>query len=377
MAQRFAWAVLVAWVWVSMGSASAVRVGNMSLPGEVGAAQVGLTTLAAPALLNSDFECAAGFGPQSGIRGSVPSGWTAVLLSGNPMLDSTRVHFAGSCDSAGFIERIAGLDSLAFLSEEIETPPAPGKPFDVAVFQQVHVTPGVAYSLSGWMVSLCGGSATPNDCPAGYYMAKMLGIDPTGGTDPGAASIVWVEDRRNFTESRWANLRLSATAQGEVLTVFARVRSPYRWHGAHAFVDAISLVVAPTAGFTGMLATTPVETPGVQVDVGWSGALGPDIPAIPGGAYELYFDVQYRRGEEGAWTDWLVGQAAGAVPFGADVCGGALSYEFRVRARAEQPAGSHGAWPNHRYPGEWSALAQIVFVPQSPCVPRGFVPFLP
>jgi hypothetical protein len=56
----------------------------------------------------------------------------------------------------------------------------------------------------------------PNDCPAGYYIAKMRGLDPTGGTDPQAASVIWVEDRRNFTESRWANLRLGATAQSDL-----------------------------------------------------------------------------------------------------------------------------------------------------------------
>jgi len=378
MPRRFAAALLVVWVWVSAGPASAVRANDLSLPGGVDAPEAGLTSLTAPTVQNADFECAAGFEPQPGIRGSVPNGWTAVLLSGNPMLDSTRVYFAGSCSGSGFIERIAGLDSLVFLSEDIETPPEPGKPFDAAVFQQVPVTPGVAYSLSGWTVSLCGGSATPSDCPARYYMAKMLGIDPTGGTDPGAESVVWVEDRRNFTESRWANLRLSATAQSDVLTVFARVRSPYRWHGAHAFVDAISLMVAPTAGFAGTLAAAPVEVPGVQVDVGWGGALGPDIPMIPGGTYQLYFDVQYRQGEEDLWTDWLIGQgAAGPVPFGADVCSGVLDYEFRVRARAEQPAGSNGAWPNQRYPGEWSAPAEIIFAPETSCTPRGFLPFLP
>ena len=139
-----------------------------------------------------------------------------------------------------------------FRAQDLETPPEPGKPFDAAVHQQVAVTPGTAYSLSGWMVSLCGGSATPSSCPADYYMEKLLGIDPTGGTDPLGPNVIWVGDRRNFTESRWLNLRLAATAQTDRLTVFGRIRSPFQWHGNHAFVDTFSLVRAPTAYFVGL-----------------------------------------------------------------------------------------------------------------------------
>ncbi|MCX6031284.1 MAG: hypothetical protein NT169_18550 [Chloroflexi bacterium] len=378
MARRFTWTLLCC-VWALVGVASPVWAGETKLAGGAGASLVAwmmLSAPATPAMVNSGFECAAGFEPQPGVNGLVPSGWTALLLDGNPTLDSTRVHFAGSCDGSGFIERIAGEDSLAFLSEDIETPPAPGKPFDAVVYQQVQVTPGVAYSLSGWMVSLCGGSAMPNDCPAGYTMTKMLGIDPSGGADPQAESVVWVEDSRNFTESRWANLRLSATAQGEVSTIFVRVRSPFRWHGAHAFADAISLVAAPSADFVGALAAAPVEASGIAVDVGWNGSLSADISAIPSGAYQLAFDVQYCQGVGGAWMDWLVGQPAGGSRFVAEVCSGALSYEFRVRARAEQPEGAHGAWPNQRYPGEWSVPASVRFLPLSPCVPRAFLPFV-
>ena len=110
----------------------------------------------------------------------------------------------GGCDGTSGLEHLEGEDSLLFLAQDLETPPEPGKPFDAAVYQQVAVTPGTAYSLSGWMVSLCGGSATPSSCPADYYMEKLLGIDPTGGTDPLGPNVIWVGDRRNFTETRWA-----------------------------------------------------------------------------------------------------------------------------------------------------------------------------
>jgi hypothetical protein len=126
----------------------------------------------------------------------------------------------------------------------------------------------------------------------------------------------------------------------------------------------------------GALAAAPVEAAGSGVDVGWNGSLGADIAAIPGGAYRLAFDVQYRQGAGGAWTDWQVGQPAGGSSFAAEIGCGALSYEFRVRARAEQPEGAPGAWPNQRYPGEWSAPAAVRFLPSSPCAPRAFLPFV-
>jgi len=126
--------------------------------------------------VNAGFECSQGYVKQPGITGLVPLGWTAAVLDGRPTLTSTRIEFAGSCNDDGFIERIEAQDSMVFLSEDIETPPEPGKPFDAAVYQQVMVIPGTAYSLSGWMVSLCGGSAIPNDCPPGRYIVKMLAL---------------------------------------------------------------------------------------------------------------------------------------------------------------------------------------------------------
>jgi hypothetical protein len=295
-----------------------------------------------------------------------------VLLDGRPELNSTRTYFAGSCGGSGFIERIEGEDSMVFLSEDIETPPLPGKPFDAVVYQRTTVVPGVAYSVSSWMVSLCGGSAMPNDCPQGYYMTKMLGIDPTGGTNPLAPSVVWIEDRRNFTESRWANLRLGATAQGNAITLFARIRSPFRWHGAHAFVDALSLVQAPSARFVNL----PAAVQGAQVTVRWEGSLGPDIPAIPGGTHQLLFDVQQRQAGQTAWIDWQVGQPTGQATFGAGAMQGTRTYEFRLRAHAEQPEGSNGAWPNHRYPADWSQPISVTFHNPAAGPPGAYLPLV-
>jgi hypothetical protein len=345
------------WVWLGLmpGPATATRLGPVD-------------GSSAPALANGAFECSQGFAPQAGVNGNIPAGWTAVLLNGYPRINSTNLEFAFDCGDYDF-EKIEGQDSWVFLAQDIESTSNPGKPFDAALYQKVTVTPGTAYSLSGWMLSLCAGSNQSKPCPQGYYMSKMLGIDPTGGTNPLAPTVIWVEDQRNFTEARWVNLRMGATAQSTSLTVFARIRSPFQWHGNHAFVDAYSLVRAPTAAFVDL----PKTVQGLQTTVRWTGVQSPDIAAIPGGTYRLLFDVQYRRAGEAGWTDWQTGQPAGEATFTAAA---GQTYEFQLRARSEQPpAPPDGAWPNHRYPGDWSAPASVQFVAGS-FPPRAYLPWL-
>ena len=335
---------------------------------------------APPVLINAGFECDPpdyGYQSQPGINGQVPKGWTAVLLNGNPRLNSTTMEWRDDHQCIrSYYEKIERYDSMAFISEDIETPPEPGKPFDAVVYQQTTVTPGASYSLSGWMLSLCGGSFNnPNDCPAGYYMAKMLGIDPTGGTNPKASSVIWVEDRRNFDESRWGNLWLGATAQSATMTVFARINSPFLWHGAHAFIDAMSLMRSPTASFDPPL---PVIASSPQITVRWTGDLGPDISALnvpPSiGKYELRFDVQYRRSTQAGWQDWQMDKLEGEAVYTGSGCGPKQTVEFRVRARAEQFE-TGGASPNHRYPSDWSAPSTVVF-PGATCAPRAYLPLV-
>jgi hypothetical protein len=345
------------WVWLGLmpGPATATRLGPVD-------------GSSAPALANGAFECSQGFAPQAGVNGNIPAGWTAVLLNGYPRINSTNLEFAFDCGDYDF-EKIEGQDSWVFLAQDIESTSNPGKPFDAALYQKVAVTPDTAYSLSGWMLSLCAGSNQSNPCPQDYYISKMLGIDSTGGTNPLAPTVIWVEDQRNFTEARWVNLRMGATAQSTSLTVFARIRSPFQWHGNHAFVDAYSLVRAPTAAFVNL----PATVQGFQTPVRWTGVQSPDIAAIPGGTYRLLFDVQYRRAGEAGWTDWQTGQPAGEATFTAAA---GQTYEFQLRARSEQPpAPPDGAWPNHRYPGDWSAPASVQFVAGS-FPPRAYLPWL-
>jgi len=339
-----------------------------------------------PVLGNASFECTNGLTGQTDAISQtvyIPNGWVWTPISGTPVISSTQLFFGDACAGDNLYERIDGIDSLVVRAQDIETPPQPGKPFDVSFHQPVTVLTDTAYSLSAWMLSLCGGSAVPSDCPDGYYMAKMLGMDPTGGPDPLADTVAWVENRNNFvtTDNQrigWSNLYTAATAQSITMTVFARIRSPFRWHGNHAFIDAFSLVRAPTAELV-LSDTVPltgsVLLPDALViddnllDVGWRGEQSPDVATIEGGSYQLLFDVQYRALETDAWTD-IVRDHVGAGCRVFTTTTADTAYQFRVRPRAEQL--TEGVLPNHRYPGVWSEPV-TVFFRAGPLAPVGGV----
>ena len=322
----------------------------------------------APHLGNGDFECATGYYETTNGAGEiirVPNDWLYVAPVGSPRTNSARIQYTGSCDGSGHVERISGEDSFVVRAQDMETPPEPGKPFDAVLLQQVDVVPGGAYSLSGWALTLCGGSAVPNDCPDGYYMSKQLGLDPTGGTDPLSADVQWVENRNNFISPNgarigWSNLQTSAVAQASTMTVFARLESPFRWHGNHGFIDALSFVRAPAAWFDKL----PAAVDGSSLALAWNAEQSPDIAAIPAGTYALQVDIQTRPQGDESWRALAVGitgaDAHGTLDFVAPCTN--IAYEFRLRARSEQPpAPPEGASPNQRYPGVWSEPVAVFF----------------
>ncbi len=320
-------------------------------------------------LTNADFECdTGGYYEAQNSRGKtilIPNQWTLSSNGDIPDMKSARVWVVKSCDTSStkHVEKISGYDSFFVASLDIETPPTPGKPFDVSIYQQVPSITGTTYSLSGWQLTLCGGSNTvpKNDCPSGYYMAKMLGIDPTGGTEPNAASVVWGENRNNFVDANnqrigWSNVRTSAVAQGDQITIFARINSPFQWHGNHGFMDALSLVKAPLATLD-VTTSTMGAGAAVNVKLTWDGSLGPDIPSIAGGTYQPLYDIQYWHATNNAWRELQDGiQGSGSMDFTARCAG---DYQFRIRVRAEQPEGSNGSWPNQRYSSEWSEPRRV------------------
>lgn len=92
--------------------------------------------------------------------------------------------------------------------------------FDLVLYQTVAAQPGRDYTFSGSLVSFFQGTSGP---PVHDKIFKTLGIDPTGGHDYGAATVVWGE--RDGRDNEWRYPTLKVKAQAEAITVFIRLEN--------------------------------------------------------------------------------------------------------------------------------------------------------
>ncbi|MEJ5253475.1 MAG: carboxypeptidase regulatory-like domain-containing protein [Chthonomonadetes bacterium] len=99
------------------------------------------------------------------------------------------------------------------------------------VWQRVHATRGREYSFSAWAWTWC--LSIPM-----YNLSVRIGIDPFGGTDPSASTVVWSPWSVHY--DRWHPLWVRATAQADNITVFLQghADSPAEWN-IYAFDNAV------------------------------------------------------------------------------------------------------------------------------------------
>jgi hypothetical protein len=178
----------------------------------------------------------------------LPQGWIPFILSG----DLTYKQHA---------DTRWGAPSLMMWSN--------GGTFVAGVYTQVGgLTPGVAYKASiGW--------GAPNAPDA---FGRRLGIDPTGGTDPNASTVIWGPMHRGPGRSLNypppdVNIDVSAVALSATVTVFVYVDHNYSTGDNYIFIDAVSLIVdpaqptatpvppSPTPAAVRAQAVPPTETP--------------------------------------------------------------------------------------------------------------------
>jgi len=72
-------------------------------------------------------------------------------------------------------------------------------------------------------------------------MAAMIGIDPTGGTDPYAPTVIW--QSANIYD-QFAPLEVVTVARGQFVTLFLRTTTLYPFKHCDAYWDAVTLEVA-------------------------------------------------------------------------------------------------------------------------------------
>ena len=212
----------------------------------------------------------------------VAEGWTAWWLDLPPAYvvapDNCEKESKWSCywvrpefvDSArtGVASRIrSGGNAQTYFSS--------GYMHEAGLYQRVTgITPGTRLSFSVYMSAwIC---MEDSACPGGLVsdqpstMHMRVGLDPTGGTDPFSANIVWSGEMDSF--DRWSQYSVEAIVQADSVTVFTHSRPEWMARRSHndVYVDEASLVkvgegtVAVTAtatSSTGPEQPTPTSQP--------------------------------------------------------------------------------------------------------------------
>jgi hypothetical protein len=166
----------------------------------------------------------------------LPQGWSAFVLAG----DLTYMQD---------VDTFWGAPSLRMWSN--------GGTFKAGIFTQVQVTPGAGYRASvAW--------AAPNEPDT---FGRQLGIDPTGGTDPNAPTVVWGPTHfgpgrlLNYPPGQGPNIDVLARARSEVVTVFFLTDHNRSTGDNFIFVDAIALYPDENAPALAPPTPAPTDTP--------------------------------------------------------------------------------------------------------------------
>ncbi|MCL4367611.1 MAG: hypothetical protein M1337_00275 [Actinobacteria bacterium] len=159
-------------------------------------------------------------------------------------------------------------------------------------------------TFSLWMIGHSSKNDTDMFGPSTSIYQKWVGIDPYGGANPLASSVVWVGP--DVTSDKWVKMVVTATVQGDAVTVFARGEPQYPVKNNAVVVDDASLTFS--AGSTGVVPPAPTPLPGA----GMPGLEGPQM---------TFDETGYTVA--GAWLDWYLNHG------GVDVLGlGAANAPF-------------------------------------------------
>lgn len=165
-----------------------------------------------------------------------PKGWWFFVTQGDPALRPG-------------LDTGRGTFSLEIVSD--------GLPYTAGIYQQVPVTPGYVYQADiGWFV-------VGSESGVVADFERKLGLDPTGGSDAMASSVIWSRAELDCG-IKWPDVRVSARATGSTMTVFIWVR---HWvsHGVDkTFMDAAGLwldLSQPVWTATPLPSATPTRRP--------------------------------------------------------------------------------------------------------------------
>ena len=188
-----------------------------------------------------------GWGPNDS---QIPNGWEPFVV----MDPAIPPQFKDSAAFGGFTERLDGDHCLVIWSHWV--------PFDAGVYQKVPVTPGTAYLFQvEWAPMQSYNADEGGMITKDGFMMRVIGLDPTGGTDPNSPNIVWSQELWKKKRVAKEELRVSAVAQGDTMTAFIRVKNPQSHGQDQIFIDVASLVVDPNQPAPPPPTDTPVPPP--------------------------------------------------------------------------------------------------------------------
>ena len=163
-------------------------------------------------LLNGDFET--GFDPVTvaGVAGMVGSHWTPFVITG----------------------------TLAFQAGQVEPP---RNRWQVLAAAEGAFVAGISQTVTGDLLPADSLAATARVYPPASVdgITKTIGLDPLGGSDPLASSVVWSSAG---SAGAWATLTVTATAAATQTTVFVKVEQAAGGYHGLVFVDDVTLARA-------------------------------------------------------------------------------------------------------------------------------------
>ncbi|MCR4263516.1 MAG: hypothetical protein NUV98_02225 [Candidatus Roizmanbacteria bacterium] len=181
-------------------------------------------------------------------EGGIAKGWTAYQIQGDPNYENVDYSSLG----AGTI---------------LMTPNG-NDTYIAGAYTQANVTSGKTYCAS-WRW----GAPGPDNAPDAY--GRTLGLDPTGGTNPSASTVIW--GNTHFGPARHldyvppdVNVDVKTVAQSSTMTVFYKIDYTGYSGSSVMYIDGINLfdeggstnpTATPTPTTPGQATATPTPTP--------------------------------------------------------------------------------------------------------------------
>jgi hypothetical protein len=226
-------------------------------------------------LQNADFE---GRAVGYGFGNYVTEGWTSFWQTRSEGMPAFMFHEPAFADQYG--DRFRSGTKAMRWSKEHAT-------FDAGIFQRVRLpSPTGKLVFLAWMTSWSGNDGQGWGGPPNEKVEHMVGIDPTGGTDFRAPTVLWSGWQRGSTQ--WQQTRFETEARGEWATVFMRSRNEYPQQRNATFVDDPELFLQASAPTPVPPTATPTGPP-------------PPPTATPLGGSRLFAETGFSIADDAFW----------------------------------------------------------------------------